>query len=388
MNPTLQPLCFEDRDFAVLTYRVVRETSVGTLWRFITKYETVVVVPCQTAAAPAGEPPCVPNFIFPVLCGPGKKTLAALVRRIVKLETPLVGSSDRDAELEKEVRACLARYGIEKLTKPKLRAIIEYTWNLFPALGRPVVNLEIGGREMRQVLAKIQEVSGRDISSAVKLDCTPNFAESARAWAARAAKLQGTSERAALRLLLGKVKYVGVPPGGIAIPLESVISDVHDAQDGSELLQFRHARGASEMKADRGPGIPKQEPANNRETGTARKVAPYSISRQDGKVIFRALSPEFARVEFNGVIYDAPPKGRSVIGIYVRELETNRCTFLSAERVLSEIGRGGETLADAFKGYRNTWNALFRAMPGRRGLYEFVPGLIANGGEISRQSPG
>lgn len=56
---------------AVFTYRTEKETTAGTVWRFIMdRNKTVVVIPYQSLGAPAAVVHCVPERIESVLAGP------------------------------------------------------------------------------------------------------------------------------------------------------------------------------------------------------------------------------------------------------------------------------------------------------------------------------
>ncbi len=388
MRPVIQPICFNGRDFAVLTYRVVHGTSNGTVWRFITNAETFVVVPCQTAVVPAGAPPSVPNFIISVLRGPRNRRLAELVERIVTLDATSVKNAQGLAEIGADIRQCMAAFGVNGLSDVAVRSIFEAAWRLFPSLGRVPAFMGIRDREIRDVLSAIKAATGNDITVRVITSCTSSFARNAMDWTTLVAKKHKISHTAALELLLEEVRFVGLCSGRIDIPIQSVWEDVHDADD------IKLLRAAS--REARLTGVKPTHPRRKRNCTTktdckkpgSQKSVIHPIYGKDGALLFRALSPEFARVEFKGVAYDAPPKGRSVIGFFLSEYETKGCTTFSADSVLQKIGNTGESLADAFKGYRDTWKSLFRKVPRRKGVYEFVPAVIAEGGEISGNPPG
>jgi hypothetical protein len=94
------------------------------------------------------------------------------------------------------------------------------------------------------------------------------------------------------------------------------------------------------------------------------------IVDKSGKELFRADKP-FAKVWLRGVSYHLPPKARAIVRVFYEHYQTHKDPDMPQTSVLEEVGRGGETLRDSFKGHIAVWFALFKSVPGHKDIYRF-----------------
>jgi hypothetical protein len=321
----------------------------------------------------------------------------AIQAQRVKIETRHQKRIEREkahrvAEIEKETQAELGRalsaYGVKRPGRAKLKALCDFIRkDLFPQSPgqRPIIR----DTSLRRVLERVEQLTGVNILESVFVDYSPAMKSHVEQLAKERAEAEATDVGEARRRVLEQVRFVAVFGDGKYWFVESLTRDVHDKED-AEL--FRLVAPSEAARAENQTRLEAAREESLIQWKTERKkeyeaIGSNHIFDPEGRGIFRSLAPGFARVEFRGIEYSCSPKGGKIVEVCVRDYAQFHYTQFPWDYILSKIGKGGESLTDAFHDYKPTLKALFCPVRGSRGLYGFMPAVIANGGEISALIP-
>jgi len=313
-------------------------------------------------------------------------------KKIEAQKTKLTATIEADALAM--LGQALSAFTVEKLDTAKLKVLLNFIQEDICRGNR--INPVVRDADLRCVLAKVEELTGANITERVFMTYAPGMTAHVEEWAKETAEAEKIEEAAARRHVLERVRFVAAFPDGTLYLLQSVSRCVHDERD-AELFRLVAPNEAARAEIERTAQIEAEKRATIRlqqrtgqtdgRTPGTRPAGLHEIRKADGQVIFRALTVGFAEVECMGKRITLPPKARLVVAQFVEAYEKRRTTCLTGNEVLTAIDRGGESMTDAFKGHKEAWSALIRRVEGTRDLYDFMPAVIANVGEISGQSP-
>jgi len=326
-----------------------------------------------------------------------QKKIEAVIRVQIEKE-----KAARAAEIEADALAELGRalsaFGAKIPGKAKLKALFDFIREDVCRGNR--INPVIRDADLRRVLAKVKELTGADMAERVFLSYlpgSPGMAAHVEEWTRETAKAEKIEEAEARRRVLERVRFVAAFPDGTLYLLQSISRCVHDERDAElfrlaapDLAQRAEIKNAAQIEAKKRETIRLQQRTEKTAGRSGANTPPaglHEIRTVKGQLVFRAMTPDFAEIEVTGKKYSLPPKGRRVVAEFVTAFQHNGATKLAGNQVLTKIDKGGESLANAFKGYKEAWDAVIRPVQGSRDLYEFIPAVMANAGEISGDSP-
>lgn len=236
---------------AVLTHWPQENTVAGTVWRFVMdRGQTLVVTPYQTPDKPAPGEHCTPEQIEPILAAgrfgfsvryaagvninlDGRweteerngKTWPVLTTWEQLIDEAADAACRKRIEEEKaarekeliagaleELRDMLSEYGIKRIAKKKCKMLFDFIRQ--DVCDGNIMNPAISNAGFERVIAKVAELTGKDITESLLMECKP--------W--RLVHESGAEG-------VERVRWVAMFPDGRETLIESLGTCIHNGRD-------------------------------------------------------------------------------------------------------------------------------------------------------------